>query len=120
MEKVYSLAAARAMALHAQNLTEPVSHDSGKVDEEAIYRTVTRLGCVQIDTLHVVERSQYLVLWSRLGNFEKSFFENLLYTREKRRLFEGWQHAACFIPLEDFRYQLPRMQSVNQKHIECL
>ncbi|MBK5107927.1 MAG: YcaQ family DNA glycosylase [Anaerolineales bacterium] len=117
-EKVYSLAAARTMALHAQNLTEPVQKAAGKIDQELIYQTVSELGCIQIDTLHVVERSQYLVLWSRLGSYEKSDFDRLLYDPEKRRLFEGWQHAACFIPLEDFCYQLPRMQSVQQKHIE--
>ena len=117
-EKVYSLEAARAMALHAQNLIDPIQQKPGKADEEAIYKTVTELGSIQIDTLHVVERSQYLVLWSRLGSYEKAAFDGLLYDPERRRLFEGWQHAACFIPLEDFRYQMPRMQVVHQKHIE--
>lgn len=117
-EKVYSLAAARAMALHAQKLTEPIQQNPGKAGEEVIYQTVKDLGCIQIDTLHVVERSQYLVLWSRLGSYNKADFDDLLYDPNKRRLFEGWQHAACFVPLEDFRYQMPRMNSVQQKHIE--
>ena len=117
-EKVYSLAAARAVALHAQKLTEPIQQGKGKVDEEDIYKTVTELGCIQIDTLHVVERSQHLILWSRLGSYDKADFDGLLYSPERRQLFEGWQHAACFIPMEDYRYQLPRMQSVQQKQIE--
>jgi uncharacterized protein YcaQ len=104
-EKVYSLAAARAMALHAQKLTEPIQQNPGNAGEEVIYQTVKDLGCIQIDTLHVVERSQYLVLWSRLGSYDKADFDDLLYDPKKRRLFEGWQHAACFVPLEDFRYQ---------------
>ena len=117
-DKVYTLAAARAVALHAQKLTEPVQQGEDLADEKAIYKTVRGLGCMQIDTLHVVERSQYLVLWSRLGSYDKADFDDLLYSPERRRLFEGWQHAACFIPMEDYRYQLPRMQSVQQKHIE--
>jgi uncharacterized protein YcaQ len=117
-EKVYSLAAARAMALHAQKLTEPIQQNPGNAGEEVIYQTVKELGCIQIDTLHVVERSQYLVLWSRLGSYNKADFDDLLYDPNKRRLFEGWQHAACFVPLDYFRYQMPRMNSVQQKHIE--
>jgi len=116
--KVYSLATARAVALHAQKLDEPIQLGEDQADENAIYKTVRGLGCIQIDTLHVVDRSQYLVLWSRLGSYDKADFDGLLYDPERRRLFEGWQHAACFIPLEDFHYQLPRMQSVQQKHIE--
>jgi hypothetical protein len=117
-EKVYSLAAARVMALHAQKLTEPIQQIPGKPGYEEIYQTVKDLGCIQIDSLHVVERSQYLILWSRLGCYDKADFDDLLYDPDKRKLFEGWQHAACFIPLEDFRYQIPRMNSVHQKHIE--
>ena len=117
-EKVYSLQAARVMALHAQKLTGPIQQGGSKVSEEQIFQTVKDLGSIQIDTLHVVERSQYLVLWSRLGNYDKDDFDNLLYNPDKRQLFEGWQHAACFIPLEDYRFQMPRMQSVHQKHIE--
>lgn len=117
-EKSYSLVTARNMALHVQNLTAPIQRYPGLVDLDVIFETVQNLGCIQIDTLHVVERSQYLVLWSRLGDYEKSDFDSLLYDPQARCLFEGWQHAASFIPLEDFRYQLPRMQSVHQKHIE--
>jgi uncharacterized protein YcaQ len=117
-EKVYSLATARTMALYAQNLTAPIQQNAGVADRETIFKMVQDLGCIQIDTLHVVERSQYLVLWSRLGGYDKSDFDNLLYDPQMRCLFEGWQHAASFIPLDDFRYQLPRMQSVHQKHIE--
>jgi uncharacterized protein YcaQ len=31
---------------------------------------IERLGAVQIDTMSVVERSQYLVLWRRLGAYD--------------------------------------------------
>ena len=40
---------------------------------------IERLGVVQVDTINVARRSQYLVLWSRIGAYDESFFDNLLY-----------------------------------------
>lgn len=117
-ERIYPLAAARALALHAQQLTEPMPQGAELPGEKEIFSAVARLGCVQIDTLHVVERSHYLVLWSRLGNYDKADFEGLIYDGDKRCLFEGWQHAACFIPLRDYNYQKPRMKHLQQKQLE--
>jgi uncharacterized protein YcaQ len=73
---------------------------------------------VQIDTLHVVQRSHYLVLWSRLGIFDPADFDHLVYEMDERRLFEGWQHAASIIPLEDYRNQIPRMRNVHHRHMQ--
>lgn len=117
-ERVYPLAAARALALHAQQLSEPMPQGGELPGEKEIFSAVARLGCVQIDTLHVVERSHYLVLWSRLGNYDKADFEGLIYDGGKRLLFEGWQHAACFIPLRDYRYQIPYMNHLQRKQSE--
>jgi uncharacterized protein YcaQ len=117
-ETIYDLSAARALALFAQQLTEPDEHNKKPVDKDAIFQTVKNLGCVQIDTLHVVQRSHYLVLWSRLGNFKPGDFDRLVYAASERQLFEGWQHAASIIPIEDYRYQLPRMRNVHQDHLE--
>jgi uncharacterized protein YcaQ len=65
------------------------------------------VGWLQIDTLQVVRRTQELVLWSRLGNFHTDDLADLAYDGQDRKLFEGWQHAACFIPIDDYRFQLP-------------
>ena len=103
-----SLKASRALALHAQSLdTRP----DGKASPDAIYNIVRQLGCVQIDTLHMVARSQYLVMWSRVGQYDPADFDALIFDPEKRRLYEYWKKAACVIPLEDFRYSLPRMKA---------
>jgi uncharacterized protein YcaQ len=53
-----------------------------------------------------------------LGNFNPVDFDRQIYEAGERRLFEGWQHAASIIPLEDYRYQLPRMRDVHQKHLK--
>jgi uncharacterized protein YcaQ len=117
-ETIYDLSAARAMALYAQQFAEPDQENLEFADQEAIYQTVKKLGCVQIDTLHVVQRSHYLVLWSRLGNYDPVDFDRMIYTPAERRLFEGWQHAASIIPLEDYRYQIPRMRAARQGHLQ--
>jgi hypothetical protein len=99
------LSAARALALHAQGLTAPDGAEPPPT-LDALYETVARLVCVQIDTLHVVRRSQYLVLWSRLGAYDPADFDRLIYDPSQRRLFEYWYHAASIIPLSEYRYRL--------------
>jgi uncharacterized protein YcaQ len=117
-ERIYEISAARTMALAAQQLLDPDHPKPNLADKESIFQTVKKLGCVQIDTLHVVQRSHYLVLWSRLGNYNPADFDDLVYAGAERRLFEGWQHAASIIPLEDYRHQIPHMQFVRQQQLQ--
>ncbi len=102
------LAAARALALHTQGLTTPNGAEPPPA-LDAIYDTVERLGCVQIDTLHMVRRSHYVTLWSRLGQYDPHDLDRLIYDPDQRRLFEYWMHAASIIPLRDYRYRLATM-----------
>lgn len=116
----YPLAAVRALALHAQGLaTRPGAEPPPTPD--AIYNTIERIGCVQIDTLQMVQRSQYLVLWSRLGCYEPADLDRLLSGEQSalpsqngRRLFEYWLHAASLIPLTRYRYRLPFMRHFRE------
>lgn len=101
------LAASRALALYAQGLH---ALPDGPITEDTIYNTVEQLGCVQIDTLQMVARSQYVALWSRLGCYDPSLFDALIFDPEKRRLYEYWKKAASIIPLRHYRYSLPAMQ----------
>jgi uncharacterized protein YcaQ len=63
------------MALHSQGLD---LSPTGATGQDDIYNTVDRIGWVQIDTLQMVHRSQHLVLWSRLGNYDTGDFDALL------------------------------------------
>ena len=54
---------------------------------------------MQIDTISVVARSPYFVLWSRLGSYKPAWLEELL---AEGALFEYWSHAACLLPIEDY------------------
>ncbi len=106
----YPVSALRTVALHTQALS---SAKNPPPTRENIYRTVDRIGCIQIDTLHMVHRSQYLVLWSRLGNYDPGELD-ILASAVDRRLFEGWQHAASIIPLSEYRYQLPHQRNLRE------
>ena len=101
---VYPLSAVRDLALHAQGLEQTTEALPQRRD---VLAAVQKVGWLQIDTLQVVRRTQELVLWSRLGTFHTDDLAALAYDGQDRQLFEGWQHAACFIPISDYRFQLP-------------
>lgn len=114
----YPLSAVRTLALHTQGLSAKPSICSS-VTPDAIYNTIRRIGCVQIDSLSVVHRSQYIVLWSRLGGYDIKDLDKLLFgdhnsQENTRRLFEYWLHAASIIPLDDYRYRLPVMRKYKE------
>ena len=114
----YPLTAARALALHTQQLDAPVPDIAPGAED--IYETVDRVGWVQLDTLQMVQRSQYLALWSRLGPYDTADFDHLTFGNgtiegnNDRRLFEYWMHAACIIPLSLYRFTIPTM--LNHKY----
>src|ERR687894_1296800 len=89
-------AEARAVMLAAQGLLRRPLKKATKAD---VLRAVRRMGALQIDTINVVARSPYLVLWSRLGQYESDWLDELL---AEGKLFEYWSHAACFLPIEDY------------------
>ena len=100
---IFPLSALRATVLDAQRLTTPNGSTSAP-SPDAINDLVKALGYLQIDTLNMVNRSHYLTLWSRLGAYDLETLHQMLYTPGHRRLYEGWGHAACIIPLEHYRY----------------
>jgi len=108
----YPLSAVRTLALHAQGLTNSNQKDEIP-SKSTIQQMVEQLGCVQIDTLNLVQRSHYLVLWSRLGTYNPADFDSLIYSREDRQLFEGWQRIASIIPIKDYRYQIPHQDRLK-------
>jgi len=106
----YPLSVLRTVALRTQGLDKAVGSIPTR---DTIYEIVDQIGCVQIDTLHMVRRSHYLVLWSRLGNYAHGELDALTSAAD-RRLFEGWQHAASIIPLTEYRYQLPHQRNLRE------
>lgn len=100
--------AAQALLLAVQGLLQPPSPQATKAD---VLSTIRRMHVLQIDTIHVVARSPYLVLWSRLGDYQQMWLDELL---AEGHLFEYWSHEACFLPIED--YPLYRSLMLNRIH----
>jgi uncharacterized protein YcaQ len=87
-------------------------------DKENVYSTIENLGCLQIDTINVVERAHYLTLWSRIGSYEKQHLDSLAY--EDRKLFEYWAHAACYVPTEHYKYYIESMEKRKKELLQRL
>ena len=75
---------------------------------------IGRVGYVQIDTISVVARAHEHALWSRAGSFAADPFPALEGRgAEPRRIFEYWAHAAAYLPVDDYRFCLPRMERIR-------
>lgn len=98
-----TLAGARALHLAAQGLLQSRRKKAAKAD---VLAAIRQMGVLQIDTIHVVARSPYLVLWSRLGDYPQAWLEQLL---AEGALFEYWAHEACFVPIESYGLYRHRM-----------
>jgi uncharacterized protein YcaQ len=107
-----SLETARTLAVYKQGL-----HRRPQVaDRQALLEAIRRIGLLQLDSISVVARSHYLVMLSRVGLYEPEDLDALLHP--ERRLFEGWAHAACLIPVEDYEYFAPRLLARREVHPE--
>jgi uncharacterized protein YcaQ len=92
---VVSPGQARCLHLAAQGLLQPSRRRARRAD---VVGAVERMRLLQIDTIHVVARSPYLVLHARLGDYPPEWLEQAL---EQGRLAESWAHEACFVPASD-------------------
>jgi len=102
-----SLAEARALLLTAQGLDRARAKVATK---DGVRAAIRRMGVLQIDTIHVVARSPYLVLWSRLGAYDPVWLDELL---AEGRIFEYWAHEASFLPIEDYPLFRRRMRETG-------
>lgn len=98
-----SLGSARNLHLAAQGLLKKPRRRARPAD---ILATISSMSLLQIDTINIVARSPYLVLFSRLGHYVPGWLDEALLRGE---LIEYWAHEACFLPKKDFALVRHRM-----------
>lgn len=121
--------AARRIALAAQGFARP-RPTLGSVTARDLRRVLATVGLVQIDSVNVLTRSQYLPFFSRLGPYDNALLDAL---RDKapRRVLEYWAHEASLVPVAqwpNFRFRMDRahseawggMQRVARDHPEVV
>jgi uncharacterized protein YcaQ len=106
-----SLAEARRMAVRAAGLgEEPAPFGPGK---PGVLKTIQHLGYVQVDTISVVQRAHHHVLWSRVPDYTPEMLHQL--QEPERTVFEYWNHAASYLPMDDFRFSIPLMRQCRKE-----
>ncbi|MFE1663904.1 winged helix-turn-helix domain-containing protein [Microbacterium sp. P02] len=100
-----SAAQARRVALAAQGFARP---RPDVVGTRQLNLALTRMGALQIDSVNVFSRSHYMPLFSRLGSYDTTVLDRLLFAR-KAPYVESWAHVAAFVPAADwalFRFRM--------------
>ena len=104
-----SISQARRIALAAQGFADPAP--GGRVDRRHLRRVMGRLKLLQLDSVPVVVRTQYLPPFSRLGCYDRALVDRMAYADDE--WFEAWAHEASLMPVGDeplLRWQKQRAE----------
>jgi len=88
-----SIAEARRIALAAQGFDRA---RPGRPDVRHFRRLFDQLGLLQLDYVNVLIPAHFLIVWSRLGPYERQRFERFVYSGEDYT--EQWAHEASIVP----------------------
>ena len=91
-----SLDVARRVALGAQGFADP--RPGGRVDRRHLRRVMGRMRVLQLDSIPVVARTQYMPFHSRLGPYDMGQLDAIAYEHDE--WFEAWSHEASLLPVE--------------------
>jgi len=58
------------------------------------------IGCLQLDPISAVTKSHQIVMWSRVGNYDKQALAHFIYT--EKQMFEYWAHEASLVLSSDY------------------
>jgi len=102
-----SAAEARRVALAAQGFTS--ERPPGKPDIRHFRRVIETLGLLQLDYVNVLMPAHFLILWSRLGAYDRTQLERYFY--DKGECIEQWAHEASILPASSWPLLEHRRQS---------
>jgi uncharacterized protein len=91
-----SIGEARRTALAAQGFGRP--RPAGAPQPRHIRQVIRRLGLLQLDFVNVLVPAHYLVVFSRLGPYDRDRMNKLVYNG--RDFIEHWAHEASIVPVE--------------------
>ena len=91
--------------MHAQRLDVGAPFGSGP---EATRLAVEHLGYVQIDTIHVIERSHHHILFTRIPEYRRAHLTQA--QSVDKTVFEYWTHALSYVPTRDIRFFVGAMK----------
>ena len=91
-----SLSEARRIALAAQGFDRP--RPAGPVNAGHLRRLLRQIGLLQIDSVSVLLPAHYQVPFSRLGPYDRSRLDALIY--KDRHFTEQWAHEASILPVD--------------------
>jgi uncharacterized protein YcaQ len=63
---------------------------------------------VQIDTIHVIERSHHHILFTRIPEYRREHLQQA--QSIDKSVFEYWSHALSYLPTKDLRFYLRAMK----------
>ena len=96
---------ARRLAVRGQSLDAHAKRLKGK---RGVAHIVAQLGYIQIDTIAVIQRTHHHTLWTRQSDYHPDMLHTL--QAKDRTIFEYWGHALAYLPMQDYRYFLPRIE----------
>lgn len=88
-------ASARRIALAAQGFG---TRHPATVGPRRMAATIARLGLLQLDSVNVFERSHHLPVFARLGGFDRTALDRVLFDPRGGHI-EYWAHQAAVIPV---------------------
>lgn len=109
-----SLQDARRIALAAQGLDRLRPRRPAKADD--LRRVIQRLGLLQIDYVNVLIPAQYQVPFSRLGAYDRSILDTLVYRRPEREFTEMWAREASIVPIAYWPLLRYRMDQQDRRY----
>lgn len=86
---------ARRIALAAQGFDRP--RPGSATDTRHFRRAMRSLAALQLDFVNVLVPAHFLVIWSRLGPYDRTRLEQFLYNSGE--FTEQWAHEASIVPV---------------------